>query len=336
MPRFGRILGRSGRALGGSAGAAAGAVGGVLDIISGIVSQLQQFVQALSPSTVALFSQAIKDLNATIGQAFQPAFVSLAGIIRSIADQVSPLMQRLAPVIQEVVQLLGERFVTGLNVAIGVVQSIVPIFQSLFEALSPLLEASQSLTLAMVSVLSLAIIPLATLITAIRPVIDGVVKAFQELIKNLILAAVYLFKMIGWMAGIEAIVKSLQPQEGGRIVAAGPTQITGLEEITKQLATSAAQARGEGAAVSKEDEFKADLLKRIGDARDNQTTLFDFLMKEFLPEMVRLIIEAINKDKASAVLEGVGVPHSGASVAGPFLSGALNPVGGIISWFDKK
>ncbi len=333
MPRFGRILGRSGRALGGAVGGAAAGAGGVLDIISGVVSQLQQFVQALSPSTVALFSQALKDLNATIGQAFQPAFIVLADVVRGIADQISPAMQQLAPILAQLVEVFGSSLIRAVNSFVIAFQAIMPVIEIFLDVIEKLAPAFQAIHLVAIALQVAFVTPLVALFKLLRPVIEYVVNALREFAKNMILATIYLLKFLDMTGAIRKIIEALEVKEGGRVTAQGPTSIKDLQGVVKDLALASAQAQGhiEG---PKEDPYMKELIAAAKDAAANGTTLMQFLeekWKEFLKEWDKLIkafIEWADRqvpgggNAAAAAVGGVNGP--GVAFAGG--AGGLFPI----------
>lgn len=284
--------------------------------LQSVVGQMQHFVEALSPSTVQMLSQAFRDMQATIGQAFQPALVVVTDVVRSIADQISPVAQRLAPVFQQLASFIGERLVYAVNLAAGAVEALIPAFAPLLDVVRQLSDAYAGQVVIVAALVTAVISSAVAAFQSVKPVIDVVLNAVKEFARAVILTTATLFKLFGMTDALAALVAGFNPQQGGRVLAAGPTQITGLEEITKQLALSAAQARGGGEVAKSQDQWLADIGKDVGKIAESGPSLMDLL--KTLPDRIARAIRGESGDAASS--------EQGKSVAVPPALGFIHPL----------
>lgn len=125
----------------GFAGIAAG-LGGLATVVTAAVGALEQavasvkgFVEALNPGTIRIFDQEVRNLQATLGVAFQPIFEILTGTFREIAGIILPLMEQLRPVIAEVVGVFADSLVESVKMTVDAISALMPVIQVLVTAM---------------------------------------------------------------------------------------------------------------------------------------------------------------------------------------------------------
>lgn len=162
----------------GAAAALGGLVAGIsaaTSAITGAISSVQGFVQALSPIQIELFQRALRDLQATVGVAFQPIFEVLTGTIRQVAGIILPLMVQLRPVIQQVTEVFSTSLLQSAKSLVGILTALLPVIQlvtSLFEVLEAATRPFVQLTALLIQLL---VVPFQLLAAVLQP--------FTELLK---------------------------------------------------------------------------------------------------------------------------------------------------------
>jgi hypothetical protein len=133
----------------GGLGKLQGAVGGVVSVMGGMASAVQDtigklrgFVEALAPATMQAFDKAMRDLQATVGTAFEGVFEILTDVIRQVAGIILPVMEQLRPIIDQLVQSIA-----------GILIPIVKVLATVFEALLPVLRIITTVIDVLMSVL---------------------------------------------------------------------------------------------------------------------------------------------------------------------------------------
>src|SRR5262245_44954810 len=101
------------------------------------------FVEALSPATVAVFTKALGDLFATVGEALLPALEVFTEIINRIADVIAPLMQQLAPILKVLADIVGTFLIGAADALVGVFMALSAVFGGLEGSLKSLRQQVQ-------------------------------------------------------------------------------------------------------------------------------------------------------------------------------------------------
>lgn len=96
------------------------------------------FVQALNPGLLKVFNQAVGELSATIGQAFEPVFAALIPIIRQVADVLGPVLRDVGPLLGELATALGQLLMPVVRVLAGALRALLPVIKLVTEAIERL------------------------------------------------------------------------------------------------------------------------------------------------------------------------------------------------------
>ncbi len=148
------VKGAPGKAVGGAVALAGGGAAGMLGDLAG---QMSQFVAALNPSAVEVFSQAMGDLNAVIGTALMPVFTILTTAVRQVANLLLPVAEELAPVFAQIAGVIMSVLQPAFQTLTGLIRLTIPplqIFSDILSALAPLLVAYQTIQAAVIDVLA--------------------------------------------------------------------------------------------------------------------------------------------------------------------------------------
>ncbi len=283
---------------------ALGKLSGTVDAVVGpfmdLVNLATRFVSAVDPYVVAELNRAFRDLSAVVGGTLRPILYAAADVVRNTIGSLGPVMASLTPIVEKIANVIG-------SVLILQVEN----FATLLEGLTPIIDFFSDIMVGIVQIM-------ATWYRTLRPIIDVLIelgtqllafvanllgvqgnakdmfanlnKAFQELIKNVILAAATLMKMFGMDKTLSALIKGLQPQAkgplGGQAVAQNSqfVQIADLGKSAYQSAFAASGMRG-GPDKNKPEDFLKDILPAVLDIQKG--------LGGKLPEPAQQILEAM-------------------------------------------
>lgn len=149
---------------------------GALGTAQQLLGTLTQFVEALNPNVVEAFGQALRDLQATIGYAFEPIFTIATTLFQRIAGIVLPLMEQLRPVITQLAENSAKNLIQQITVLVGVLQALMP----LINAIVSVVNATQALARILIT-LATATNPLFIALRLLQPAFDALAKVGQML-----------------------------------------------------------------------------------------------------------------------------------------------------------
>jgi hypothetical protein len=274
------------QALGGLAATAthaAGATAGLSMALTNPIASLttlttttQKFVEALSPGTIAIFQQALDNLNATIGVAFEPLFQVLSDTLPLLTSALAPLMEQLRPIVEQLTVALSERLLTTVMALVGIFEALMPLIQfvmDLFTGLTPLLQGLTAVVGALIEAFVSFLSSLLGGETGMRDFAQQFADLMRRLTVTLLTFVIQLADAFGAPRIGEAILRNLgRPTAGGgQVAAVRNVQIQGFEAITRDLATAAAAASG-GAAARREVGL-GDIVAELQANRGQQSTL---------------------------------------------------------------
>ena len=285
-------------AMGGMAINQGGMIGGLLGPLQQLSSSVSGFVQALNPNLMRLFNQALRDLMATFGTALAPVIQHTAAIFNELSSTLAPAMHALTPIIDNLMSVLE-----------GSLVPIVGMLADAFVALSPIIELVTSIMASVAETMRVVYTvfrsALQVLYDVIKQMFGGVDlkdtgnqirEALQQLTKYFVQFAAYVAKALGYLDPFaKALEKNLRDLEGKRPgVKAAPENIhvSGLEQISKDLAVAAYAAQAAGGTRKKsEAEFLEELIKEVQEVQKNSKTL-----EQFLDEMKDKLLKGFMED----------------------------------------
>ena len=264
--------------MGGATAAVNGLATGIKAATDAIMGPFQQlagavlpFVQALNPTLVYTFNEAMRSLQATIGTALAPVLQVLTSVVRHVSGILLPAMQAIAPVMQTVSRAVLQMLLPPIRLLADALTIFAPLLQFLADGLKAVSDAFQAL-----SVIG------RTLFQSLAKYLMGlfggdlqdVMKRFRELmvrvVESLLVAVAYFAKLFG-EAGLGFIRdmannlrKIAEPTKPGAVPAPQDVGFKGFENIAKTIAAAAFAAMPGG------DEEKTDTewLKKIAESVD--------------------------------------------------------------------
>ena len=168
-------LGAVAGGIGGAFTAITGAVQGAIAAFQQAISTMASFVEALNPGTVQQFNQAIRDLQATVGVAFQPVIEILTGTFRQIAGIILPIMEAIRPVAEQLAKVFKSTLIPMVQLLADTFKALMPII----ELAAQLLELFYNLLKPIIFLLQI----LAAVLKLILAQIYFLVEAFKSMNK---------------------------------------------------------------------------------------------------------------------------------------------------------
>src|SRR5262245_57672928 len=249
-------VGRLGAALSGAVGA-----------LTLIPNAVKAFVEALSPAQVANFMDAIQDLMATIGQAFEPIFQVFTPLVRTISDMVAPVFEALRPIVLQLSEMLGRVLIPIVRLVVTAFEGLAPILR----ALMPVLDFLVSVVVATIDVYRVFQVLLNAIWEYIGMFLDflgsfigpmggleanvrNLSSVVQQLTRQFILMTAYVLKFLGFLTALQRLREAFEPAKGLRKTAAPKDfGLTGIEDILREATLAAAAAGGGMAPRTVED-----------------------------------------------------------------------------------
>ena len=225
--------------LAGGGGEAAGGLGAALGpvaiaaaasaaALSEIVSKSRAFVEALSPATIQIFDQSMRDLQATVGTALIPIFTVLTGAIRQVSGILLPVMEAFTPIVQQASEIIAGRLILSVKTLAGIFEGVMPVIKLLIGLWEFMNDLMKPIFIAMQANFALLGAVFTVLEAVLQPVIE-VFKLVDEAMNDfsqVLLVVKIVFKAI--VDSIAAFIKSLMPAFSLKDV------MTALKDATKK------------------------------------------------------------------------------------------------------
>lgn len=240
----------------------------------GLASAISPFVEAFDPSGVMMFQHAVRDVQAVIGSALSPVLRTMTEVVRALGDQLLPLVRK------------AQEPLARLSAALGVLAQVVVAnaanaFSLVIDALAPLVPLAQGLGSALeggLALLSGALSQVAADLGALfaswgweagntESALENFRDAMQQATRQVILAAASLAKLAGMNAFLDGLISGLggDRQKGAafNFQAVQNAQVTSASNYNRSLATAAAMASMAPDQLSKEDQWRKDVVKEL-------------------------------------------------------------------------
>lgn len=312
--------------------------GPVLGAFSELGGKMTQFVGALNPAAVEIFSWAMKDLSAVIGKALMPVFSVLTGAVKQASNLLLPVAQELAPIFGQIAQTMMSVFQPMMQLLVNQVRLVLPVFQLLADVMSLVAPVMQ----AYYTILAAGMKTLADLFASMfgagyKEGMDAAKTAMQKLANYAIIAAGALLKMaanMGFKPALKGLENLLQAAKGGEqaqaggIGAATAARVTDIRSFEREQLTAAFTAtQGMGDPGKTQEKLLEESVKVLTQLVDG-TLDADQAMKDLKAAIVKEIADGA--DKIVTAITGKPVEAFGHEVAGraPQIAGAQAMPGG--------
>lgn len=202
----------------GAAGAAGGAAQGAISSLNSVFGPIASIVEKMNPAAVEMFSRAMDDLTAVMGDLLLPILEAGTGLVRRFADILNSIVPAFDPIIEVIVELVG---------------IMADLLLPIFEAVTPLIQLFGAILKSMMPVVQF----LADIFKKVLGVIGMFTKALVELWNTL--ANSWIGRRLG-LKGITEVKPSLDKSSVGKAIYS--TGFTSAEELGK--ASRAAALKG--------------------------------------------------------------------------------------------
>lgn len=264
---------------------------GAQSAFQAVTSAITPFVTALSPVSLEVFGEAIRDLQATVGSAFQDIFPIFTGVVRQISDTIAPLMDTLRPIFTDLAGVLGNLLAVQVRTLAEIFASLVPLLQFLM----PIVQVLGTLLMGLNMIFRALFIAITEVwkafLTALGFDAGGFKEAMDSFRKTILkaTAAIIVFiakvlKFFGANDAIKALKKAFEPAQAGARKTAAPREfgIVGIEEIFKNAMLAAAGAGG-GAEVKTAEDHLAGIGQQLDRVLKSGDTLTDLIARHAGP-----------------------------------------------------
>ncbi len=263
-----------------------------------LASTIAPFVEAIAPSVVRDFNQAMRDLQATIGSALIAPMQIFGSVVREVSGILLPLMQKLEPVFKTLADAIGNLVTGGLRVLVSVLEVLAPIFQILADATAAyygILNDVSGIFTALVKTLGTIIGSLlGTDVSGFKEtfkqladIVRQVIKAFLTLVATLMVAAGAADEVKLFAATLDKEARDRDGRAMGLKAAGTNPTISDVASLNKQQQLAAFTAAGGGAAREKSDtEWLREIATAVKDVAATKKSFGDALRDWWTVEVV--------------------------------------------------
>ena len=266
------------------------------------------FTEAIDPALVRELGRAFRDLQAVIGQAARPIVDEAREIVRYIGGTLMPIMRKLAPIVDELSQKIGQGLKTAISELSDIFEEVEPYLEDIRDVLGGIIDiihdVSQSLT-AFASVGLQAVKDVFQMLIGtggeagrtVKDLMREVREAVQAAIKAVLVFAATVMKAAGWTKGVDALVGALergakgakQAEDDRGMAVAQNAMFKSIADLGKSITLSAYQASAFG---EKKQDPAAESAKWLEGIAGDIKGLPD---QETLQEMFEQMVDSVEK-----------------------------------------
>lgn len=283
-PALSKVTEQTGMLAGAMGSFAKGLTGSLMGPFQQLAGAVAPFVQALNPALMRLFNQAMRDLMATFGVAFAPIIQHITALFNELSATLLPAMQALAPIIDNLMSVLEGALVPVIGIIADAFVALSPVILFVTSIMASISEAMRVFYTVLRSAIEVVYQVIAQMFGGID--LKGAASEIRAVIQRLTLYfvqfAAYIAKALGYLDPFAAALKKnltdLEGKKPGIKAAPENVHVTGLEQLSKDIAVAAFSSMGAGGKAKKsEAEFLEELVKAVTDVQENGKTLQDFL-----------------------------------------------------------
>lgn len=167
------------------------AITGSIQAFTGLSKAVMGMVGAYNPAMLELFNMAMKDLMAVFGSGLQPILQAFTNVVRYAADALLPIIQKLAPVFEQLSVAVVSFFGPIVDAIAQVMNEAMPSFMELANIVSELAtilgESFAEIIAEMYPVVIEFVTAIAALVKELMPPILSMVKLFYALEKPILM-----------------------------------------------------------------------------------------------------------------------------------------------------
>lgn len=188
--------------------------GGVLSGLGGPITLLIGALVGLiatSPQLRAQFGDVLKNVLASLQQAFQMLQPSIQALMTALGQLAAAVMPVITNMIGQIIPLLTPIITTLVGVLVPVIQGVLTVVTSVITAITPVIQGIQSIVITVINEVMAVIQALMPVIQALVPLVSGIISAIVGFIGTTLLPTVQAMLPFiqGIISGIASVVSGI-------------------------------------------------------------------------------------------------------------------------------
>lgn len=189
-------------------------LGGVLSGLGGPITLLIGALVGLiatSPQLRAQFGDVLKNVLASLQQAFQMLQPSIQALMTALGQLAAAVMPVITNVIGQIIPLLTPIITTLVSVLVPVIQGVLTVVTSVITAITPAIQGIQPIVITVINEVMAVIQALMPVIQALAPLVSTIISAIVGFIGSTLLPAVQAMLPFiqGVISGIASVVSGI-------------------------------------------------------------------------------------------------------------------------------
>lgn len=199
VPIIGGLLSKFGGVLTG--------LGGPITLVIGALAGLI----ATSPQLRGEFGEMLKNVLASLQQAFQMLQPSIQALMTALGQLAAAVMPVITNVIGQIIPLLTPIITTLVSVLVPVIQGVLTVVTSVITAITPVIQGIQPIVITVINEVMAVIQALMPVIQALVPLVSGIISAIVGFIGTTLLPTVQAMLPFiqGVISGIASVVSGI-------------------------------------------------------------------------------------------------------------------------------
>lgn len=188
--------------------------GGVLSGLGGPITLLIGALVGLiatSPQLRAQFGDVLKNVLASLQQAFQMLQPSIQALMTALGQLAAAVMPVITNVVGQIIPLLTPIITTLVGVLVPVIQGVLTVVTSVITAITPVIQGIQPIVITVINEVMAVIQALMPVIQALVPLVSGIISAIVGFIGTTLLPTVQAMLPFiqGVISGIASVVSGI-------------------------------------------------------------------------------------------------------------------------------
>lgn len=189
-------------------------LGGVLSGLGGPITLLIGALVGLiatSPQLRAQFGDVLKNVLASLQQAFQMLQPSIQALMTALSQLAAAVMPVITNVIGQIIPLLTPIITTLVSVLVPVIQGVLTVVTSVITAITPAIQGIQPIVITVINEVMAVIQALMPVIQALAPLVSTIISAIVGFISSTLLPTIQAMLPFiqGIISGIASVVSGI-------------------------------------------------------------------------------------------------------------------------------
>lgn len=187
-----------------------GLLGGLASPIGIIIAMIGALI-ATSPQLRAQFGDVLKNVLASLQQAFQMLQPSIQALMTALGQLTAAVMPVITNVIGQIIPLLTPIISTLVGVLVPVIQGVLTVVTSVITAITPVIQGIQPIVIAVINEVMAVIQALMPVVQALAPLVSTIISAIVGFIQATLLPAIQAMLPFiqGVINGIASVVSGI-------------------------------------------------------------------------------------------------------------------------------